>query len=61
MKDSINCIKCKHYIVTWDSRFPRGCRLFDFKGAAMPSITVYQSTGAPCQNFQEKQGPSSKA
>ncbi len=55
---NINCIKCKHYFVTWDARFPRGCSLFGFKGAMMPSVTVLQATGAPCKNFVAKpQGP----
>lgn len=50
----INCLKCKNFMVTWDKRFPKGCKLFGFKGAIMPSTMVFQSTGAPCQNFQEK-------
>ncbi|OGO76882.1 MAG: uracil-DNA glycosylase [Clostridiales bacterium GWB2_37_7] len=53
--ENINCIKCKNYMITWDSRFPKGCRIFGFKGSQMPSITVFQATGAPCKNFQEKQ------
>lgn len=61
MKENINCLKCKNYIVTWDARFPRGCKIFGFKGITMPSILVYQSTGAVCQNFQEKQGENRKA
>jgi hypothetical protein len=51
MKKSINCLKCKHYFVTWDARYPRGCKLFGFRGAKMPSITVYESTGEQCKNF----------
>ena len=54
MIENINCLKCKHYMVTWDSRYPRGCKLFDFKGTIMPSIMVYKSTGAACQNFTLK-------
>lgn len=59
--EAINCMKCKNYIVTWDSLFPRGCKLFGFKGSVMPSNTVFQATGAPCRNFQEKQVGGSKA
>ncbi|MDF2590633.1 MAG: hypothetical protein K0S75_99 [Clostridia bacterium] len=51
MKENVNCLKCKYYMVTWDPRFPRGCKLFEFKGTVMPSIMVYKSTGAQCQNF----------
>jgi hypothetical protein len=53
--ESINCIRCKYYYVTWDTRFPRGCSLFDFKSASMPSIIVMQSTGAQCKNFTLKE------
>lgn len=58
--EHVNCIKCKNYMVTWDSRFPRGCKLFGFKGTQMPSVMVWKATGAPCGNFEEKQ-TSSKA
>lgn len=61
MKENVNCLKCKYYLVTWDARFPRGCKLFGFRGAMMPSITVYRSTGEQCQNFIIRQIPSDKA
>jgi len=51
--ENINCIRCKYYLVTWDNSFPRGCKLFGFKGKAMPSVMVNQATGAPCKNFEE--------
>jgi hypothetical protein len=54
MNTSINCIKCIYYYVTWDSKFPRGCKLFGFKTKTMPSITVFDSTGKPCENFTPK-------
>lgn len=52
--NTVNCIKCKHYQVTWDPKFPRGCKLFGFKGVTMPSILVQQATGVPCKNFEFK-------
>ncbi|MCI3920958.1 uracil-DNA glycosylase [Paenibacillus sp. TRM 82003] len=52
----INCLKCKHYYVTWDPQFPRGCRAFNFKTSAMPSATVLSSSGSPCMKFEPK-GP----
>jgi hypothetical protein len=61
MKENVNCLKCKYYLVTWDARYPRGCKLFGFKGTTMPSITVYRSTGAACQNFILKQVRGSEA
>ena len=26
-----NCFRCKFFYVTWDNRFPRGCRAMGFK------------------------------
>lgn len=59
MKEKVDCLKCKHYLVTWDARYPRGCKLFGFKGSIMPSIMVYKSTGAMCQNYMRRQMQSS--
>lgn len=55
----IDCMKCRHFYVTWDQNFPRGCRAFNFKGAAMPSAAVLASSGKPCMNFELKQRPQS--
>ncbi len=54
MQTRINCIKCKHFYTTWDSKFPRGCRAFNFKTQAMPSVTVFRSSGAHCLKYEEK-------
>lgn len=51
---TINCLKCKHFYVTWDPKNPRGCRLYGFKTKLMPSLLVFQSTGAPCPSFVDK-------
>ncbi|HAJ79083.1 MAG TPA: uracil-DNA glycosylase [Fibrobacteres bacterium] len=48
---NIDCFKCKHYYITWDNKFPRGCRLFKFKSKYPPSRLVLESTGAPCDHF----------
>jgi len=50
----INCLKCKHYYVTWDPNFPKGCRAYGFKSAAMPSMAVLSSSGKSCMSFEEK-------
>ncbi|MBB5324058.1 hypothetical protein HNQ34_001150 [Anoxybacillus tepidamans] len=50
----VNCYRCQHFYVTWDRQFPRGCRAFGFKSAALPSVVVKQSSGAPCMKFLEK-------
>jgi hypothetical protein len=52
----VNCPKCRHYYVTWDKAFPRGCRLYGFKTASMPSFSVLEATGARCANFAPRQG-----
>lgn len=54
MTQRINCLKCRHYYVTWDPRYPRGCRAFGFKSQTMPSLQVLSSSGRPCLNFEPK-------
>ncbi|HZG79058.1 MAG TPA: uracil-DNA glycosylase [Paenibacillus sp.] len=53
----INCMKCKHYYVTWEPQFPRGCRAYGFKTVQMPSATVLSSSGKPCLQYEEKLAP----
>lgn len=53
----IDCLKCQHYYVTWDPKFPRGCKAFGFKTSAMPSVTVRNSSGSACMNFEPKAKP----
>jgi len=50
----IDCMKCRHYYVTWDPNYPKGCRAFGFKSHAMPSIAVRSSSGKPCMSFESK-------
>ncbi|PLS18393.1 uracil-DNA glycosylase [Bacillus sp. M6-12] len=50
----INCMKCRHYYVTWDPKFPKGCRAFQFKTARLPSLEVLRSSGRPCLKFDAK-------
>lgn len=51
MKEKVNCLKCKHYYNTWDPKFPRGCRIFHFKGKNFPSVSVKEETKEECQGF----------
>jgi hypothetical protein len=51
---TVNCLKCKQYYVTWDAKFPKGCKLFKFKSKSSPSILVFEATGAMCEHFEEK-------
>ena len=50
----VNCTKCIHFYVTWDPKFPRGCRVYGFKTVKMPSNTVMEATGMPCTAFSPK-------
>ncbi|MCA1320356.1 hypothetical protein LC085_10590 [Bacillus tianshenii] len=50
----IDCLKCRHYYVTWDAKFPKGCRAFGFKTNQLPSLAVFRSSGSPCMKFEKK-------
>ena len=50
----VNCRQCKHYYVTWDRKFPHGCRPMRIKSGQLPSNVVYQSSGKECLAFQAK-------
>ncbi|PAB59184.1 uracil-DNA glycosylase [Anaeromicrobium sediminis] len=47
----IYCKKCKHYYITWNNKFPNGCKLYGIKSNQLPSILVYRSTGKKCEYF----------
>jgi len=53
-KDKIDCFQCVHFAVTWESKFPRLCKLYGFKTARLPSIAVLESSGEPCVGFERK-------
>lgn len=52
--EKINCSKCMYYYITWDSSFPKGCKIYGFKSLNSPSILVQQSSGLPCGKFTPK-------
>ena len=54
-REKIDCFKCKHFYVTWDQSFPRGCKAMGFKSKEMPADVVYQSSGMECMRFEEKE------
>lgn len=53
--ERIDCKKCGYFYITWEARFPNGCRLFRIKSKQIPSIVVYKSTGTRCENFVQKE------
>ncbi|MGD7042902.1 uracil-DNA glycosylase [Jeotgalibacillus proteolyticus] len=50
----INCLACKHYYITWDPKFPKGCRAHQFKTNHLPSLQVFRASGRPCLAFEKK-------
>jgi len=52
-----DCFQCKHFAVSWDPKFPRSCKLFGFKSANLPSVTVLNSSGGVCEGFEKKDTP----
>jgi len=51
----IDCTQCQHYYVTWDVNRPHGCRFFAFKYPYSPALAVFESSGKPCEAFEQKQ------
>ncbi|EQC47672.1 hypothetical protein [Bacteriovorax sp. Seq25_V] len=50
----INCIKCKHYINTWDKYAPRGCSVYGIKSAQIPAVLVKRESGEDCLSYELK-------
>lgn len=51
---SILCTRCSHYYVTWDKRFPYGCKAMGFKSERYPCRVVQETSGTECQMFEQK-------
>ena len=52
--DRVDCLQCEHFIVSWDPKFPRGCKLYGFKTMGYPSVEVVKATGEDCIGFVKK-------
>ena len=50
----ITCHNCEHYRITWDPRFPYGCRAHGFKSRKNPSLEVYEASAMECLLFAAK-------
>ena len=48
------CSQCRHYYITWDERFPYGCRVLAFKSKTPPAATVFSASDMACQFFLPK-------
>ncbi|GAB4126684.1 MAG: hypothetical protein Fur0015_00220 [Ignavibacteriales bacterium] len=53
-QQKINCKSCVHYFITWDKKFPYGCRALSFKSNRMPSIDVKLNSKLDCLAYKEK-------
>lgn len=49
-----DCFKCCFFSITWDTRFPRACSMFNIKGQNLPSVIVLRNTGQNCPAFTPK-------
>jgi hypothetical protein len=50
----VNCRRCRHYFITYDLRFPYGCRVIGFKSRDIPALVVYRDSGAACRLYSPK-------
>lgn len=49
-----NCTRCAHYFITFDARFPYGCRAMNFKSKQLPQHEVRDATGTGCLAFRAR-------
>ena len=52
-----DCLRCRHFRITWEPSFPRACTLFGFKSHNLPSMEMYISAGKHCYAFEMKDLP----
>jgi hypothetical protein len=56
-REKIDCFKCRHFYITWDKSFPKGCEAIGFKSEKMPSVVVYEASGIACLRFAKEEAP----
>lgn len=50
----VSCMKCTYHFITYDPRFPYGCRALGFKSKRPPQYEVAGASLQPCFYYQEK-------
>ena len=50
----VNCLACRHFFITYNPRFPYGCRAASFKSRFLPAQEMFRNSGLMCQLFEEK-------
>lgn len=48
------CLNCAHYYITWDKKFPFGCKAMGFKSKAAPHRLTREISGISCLSFVAK-------
>lgn len=51
-ENKINCSTCKYFFITWDKKFPYGCKALNFKTKNLPSIDVKIFSGFDCLKYE---------
>ncbi len=54
MQERVVCRKCRYFYITWDKRFPNGCKAYGIKTKYLPSVVVLRTTGKGCACYQPK-------
>ncbi len=55
-KSAPNCLTCRHFYVTWERAYPRGCKVFGLKSKRLPSLVLFESTGYHCPVYEVAPG-----
>ena len=51
---TINCFSCEHLYITYEAKFPYGCRIMGFKSVRMPAADVFANSDMDCNLFTPK-------
>ena len=49
-----DCKSCVHFFITWNKRFPFGCRAMGFMSSNSPSKDVFEVEGRDCLAYKNK-------
>ena len=50
----VDCNTCVHFFITWDKRYPYGCRAMRFMSANSPNKDVFEVEGRDCLAYKDK-------
>ena len=49
-----DCNSCAHFFITWNKKFPFGCRAMGFMTSNSPSKDVFEVEGRDCLAYKNK-------